>query len=105
MSKEIQKILEDHEKRILTLEEILKKKPRKILRERKSTLDFIIELKSEGFFREGKTISQIRDALHTRARIVKLTDLPAYLLRLVRNGALKRKQELVGKKKTWVYFA
>lgn len=105
MNKEIQRILENHEKRILKLEKILKKKLRRVLRERKSTESLLIELKSEGFFREERTISQIRDALHAKARIVKLTDLPPYLLKLVRNNALKRKRKLIRKRKTWVYFA
>lgn len=105
MGEDIRRILENHERRISKLEKILKKKPRKILRERKSTESLLIELKSGGFFREERTISQIRDALHAKGRIVKLTDLPPYLLKLVRGNALKRRQKLIGKRKTWVYFA
>jgi len=104
MNKEIKKILQNHEKRIAALEEILREKPKRF-REKKSTEDLIVELKSEGFFKEERTISQIRDALHAKARIVKLTDLPPYLLKLVRDNALKRKRKLIRKRKTWVYFA
>lgn len=105
MNKEIQRVLENHEKRISKLEEILKKGPRRILRKGKSTEGLLIELKSEGFFREERTMSQIRDALHAKGRIVKLTDLPPYLLKLVRDNVLKRKRKLIGKRETWVYFA
>lgn len=101
----ISKILDDHEKRISELEEILKKKTRVIVRKKKTVADLLIELKSEGFFKEKRTISQIRDALHTKGKIVNLTDLPSYLLRLVRDGELKRKRELVAKRRIWVYFA
>jgi len=105
MYKEIQRILENHEKRISKLEEILKKGLKRIPRRGKRTEDLLIELKSDGFFREERTISQIRDALHAKGRIVKLTDLPPYLLKLVRDNVLKRKRKLIGKRKTWVYFA
>lgn len=105
MSEEIKKKLENHEKRISALEKIIKKKPKITLSEKKGTEDWIIELKDEGFFNEEKTISQIRDALHAKGRIVKITDLPPYLLKLVRNNVLKRVQKVIGKKKNWVYFA
>lgn len=105
MSEEIRKILKNHEKRVSALEKILKKRPRRILRERKSTENLLIELKSEEFFREGRTISQIRDALHAKGRIVKLTDLPPYLLKLIRDDVLKRKRKMIGKRKIWAYLA
>jgi len=100
---ELKKKLEEHGKRISALEKILEKKP-KMVHEKKSTEDLLIDLKSEGFFDEERTISQIRDALHAKGRIVKTTDLPPYLLKLVRNDVLKRARKLIGKKKAWVYF-
>lgn len=105
MSEKIIKILENHERRISAIEEALKRKPRRTLLERKSTEDLLIELKNEGFFKDDKTISQIRDALHAKGRIVKITDLPPYLLKLVREGVLNRRKALIGRRKTWVYFA
>lgn len=105
MSEGVQKILEDHETRILALEKIIKKKPKMILSEKKSTEGLLLLLKDEGFFGEERTISQIRDALHTKGQIVKITDLPVYLLKLVRNDVLKRVQKVVEKRKIWVYFA
>jgi hypothetical protein len=62
-------------------------------------------LKDEGFFKEERTISQIRDALHAKGKIVKLTDLPKYLLKLVRTNVLKREKRELNKKKVWVYSA
>lgn len=111
MNEEIRKKLEDHEKRIKELEKAIlskgevKLKHKKILSEKKSTEDIIAELIAEGFFSEQRTISQIRDTLHAKGRIVKITDLPPYLLKLVRNNMLKRERKMVGKRKTWVYFA
>ena len=104
MGEDIQRVLEDHEKRISELEKIMKIKPKTILSERKGTEAWIATLKDEGFFNEERTISQIRDALHAKGRIVKITDLPFYLLKLVRNNELKRERKIVGKIKMWVYF-
>ena len=103
---ELKKKLKEHEERILALEKIIKKKgPGRILSDKKSIEDLLIELKGEGFFNERKTISQILDAIHAKGRIAKITDLPKYLLKLVRNNVLKRERMEIGKKKTWVYFA
>jgi len=102
---ELKKKLEEHEERISALEKISKTKPKVTYAEKKGTEALLLELKDEGFFNEEKIISQIRDALHAKGRIVKLTDLPPYLLKLVRNKVLKRDKRKVGKKKAWVYFA
>lgn len=105
MVEEIRKVLEDHERRISALEEHTKKKPQTNLPLKKSTEDLLVELKGEGFFNEDRPISQIREALHEKGRIVKITDLPPYLLKLVRNDTLKRTRKTIGKRKTWVYYA
>jgi hypothetical protein len=102
---EIDEILKNHERRILALEKALKKEPKKTPSGKKSTEDMLVELKTGGFFSEEKTIAQIMEALHARGRIVRMTDLPSYLLRLVRNGSLNRERKLIGKRRTWVYFA
>ena len=100
---ELRKIIEDHERRISALEKQQKpSKKSKVVKQ--ETESIILNLKDNGFFNEAKTISQIKDALHTRGKIIKTTSLPYYLLKLVRNGSLKRKQEIIEKKKTWVYF-
>jgi len=101
---ELKEKLEEHEKRIVALERIIKKRPSKLIFSgKKSVNDLLLELKNEGFFDEDKTISQIKDALHAKGRIIKVTSLPRYLLRLVRNDMLRRTRKLVGKKKFWVY--
>ena len=87
------------------MQKTVKRKPERILSEKKSMYDLLIELKGEGFFNEGRKLSQILDALHVKGRIAKTTDLPQYLLKLVRNNVLKRERREIGKKKTWVYFA
>jgi|GEM_PF-6617765 len=72
---------------------------------KKGTENVLAELKSEGFFSQERTISQIRDALHAKGRIVRVTDLPQYLLKLVRGNELRRAQKVLQKRKAWVYFA
>jgi hypothetical protein len=114
--------LENHEQRIFKLEKKFEEFEKKMMRpeiqprlgenhlkkrtpsKRKSTEDYLIELIDEGFFREKRTLSQIRDALHCKGRVVKLTDLPSYVLKLVRNNILKREKKLVNKRMVWVYF-
>jgi hypothetical protein len=107
MAEEIRKILEDHEKRISNLEKGLKPGniPRKKVAGKRGIGELILELKEGGFFREDKTITQIKDALHAKGRIVKSSSLPYYLLTFVRDESLKRRQIVDGKKKYWVYFA
>jgi hypothetical protein len=102
---ELRKKLDEHEGRISALEEIVKTKPLKRHVEEKGTEALLLALKDEEFFKEKRTISQIRDALHAKGKIVKLTDLPKYLLKLVRTNVLKREKKEIDKKKVWVYFA
>lgn len=103
--RELRKKLEEHEERISELEGIVKTKPVKRQVEERGVEAFLLVLKDEGFFKEKRTISQIRDALHAKGKIVKLTDLPPYLLKLVRTDVLKREKKEINKKKVWVYFA
>ena len=104
MDEEIRRILRNHEERISHLEKLAEKKPR-VISKTKGTEDLILDLIQEGFFSEDKTISQIREALHEKGRIVKRTDMPVYLLKLIRNGKLKRTRKTIEKRKTWVYLA
>lgn len=98
--------LEEHERRISSLEEVIGKGQKRAVTSDKTTTEgLLIKLKDEGFFRVERTISQIRDALHAKGKIVKTTDLPWYLLKLIRNDILQRKQKIIDKKKVWVYFA
>jgi hypothetical protein len=97
--------VEEHERRISTLEKSIKRESKKATSNNLTTEDLLLKLKNEGFFSVERTISQIRDALHAKGKIVKLTDLPPYLLKLVRNNILKRERKIIDKKKVWVYFA
>jgi len=97
--------LEEHEERISELEEFIKTKSLKKHVEERGVEAFLLMLKDEGFFKEKRTISQIRDALHAKGKIVKLNELPKYLLKLVRTGVVKREKMEVNKKEVWVYFA
>lgn len=67
----------------------------------------LFEMKESGFFEKKKkrTISQIRDALHAKGRIIQLHELPSYLLKLIRNGKLKRDKKVVRGKRIWIYYS
>jgi hypothetical protein len=101
---ETRRILEDHERRIIRLEESADKARNMPPVPQRGTESLFVELIREGFFREGRTMSQVRGALHAKGRIVKRTDLPPYLLKLVRSRQLKREKRTVGKREIWVYF-
>jgi hypothetical protein len=56
---EIKKKLEDHERRIEDLENLVKSGRKRVLTKEKSILDHIIQLKSEGFFDQPKGLIEI----------------------------------------------
>ncbi|MEM2102103.1 MAG: hypothetical protein QXM22_01150 [Candidatus Bathyarchaeia archaeon] len=102
---EFRKKMEELERRILALEKTTEKESKITEQKKRGTKTLLLGLKDEGFFNVERTISQIRDALHAKGKIVELTDLPPYLLKLVRTDALKRAKKEIAKKKMWVYFA
>lgn len=61
--KKISKKLGEHEKRIGNLEKIIKGRKKKVLTERKTILDHLTYLKSEGFFDEPRVIREIVNIL------------------------------------------
>lgn len=100
MNKEIQKILEHHERRIARLEGILKEKPvRKLVSRKKSILDLLIELKREGFFKQPRYLRDIVDKLASRGYHYQSSSLTEPLRRAVRNRVLGR----IKKKRKWAY--
>jgi predicted transcriptional regulator YheO len=108
MGSEIAKIEEKIsklEKRIQRLEKLVGKKSKLTNSRKKSIADVIMELKEEGFFTQRRSISEIAEKIKAKGRNVKLTSLPAYLLKLVQNNQLKRERLNEGKKRVWVYFA
>jgi hypothetical protein len=102
---QLRKKLQEHENRISLLESTVGKTPNTGSSGKSGTEGVLMELRASGFFDNGRTISEIRDAMHAKGRIVKITDLPPYLLKSVRNGTLRRERKLLGKRETWVYFA
>ena len=107
MTEEIQKILADHEKRISALEKGMSQtpKPKATRPAKKSIGDLLLDLKAEGFFKEEKTLAQISDSLRLKGWNLKRTSLPKALLKMLREGNLKRKQVTIDKKKTFLYYA
>jgi len=87
--KEIQKMLENHEKRISALEGI--KEKLKVPRKKKASItQLILELKSDGFFNKPKNWNDIQKALAERGRVYPLSSLTDPLQRLVRKRELGR---------------
>lgn len=64
---------------------------------------FIKKLYDEGYFKNPKNMNDVVSELKKIGVSIKLTDLPSYLLSLVRNGKLSREQIMNGKRKIWVY--
>lgn len=101
MSKEIQKILENHEKRISKLEEILKEKAgmsKEVKAEYTGIAKRILELRDRDFFKTPKTIREVQLELKTHGFYYMVDRVAMALLRLVRRRELRRILE-EGKKK------
>lgn len=101
MDKEIQEILENHEKRLQRLENLIagskKSKPQKA-----GLLALFQVLKDEGFFSQERTPTEILHRLaekgHTYKRVQSLTEP---LQRATKQGILNRKKKESG----WVYYS
>lgn len=98
----LEKILDNHEKRLIKLEREYIKTPKMKKSKHKSILDLLNEIKSEEFFSTKRTPREIMHRLsekgHTYKRIQSLT------------GPLQRatKQEIIKREKAeagWVYYA
>lgn len=66
---------------------------------KKGIKDYILDLKEEGFFKERKSIADVKDALESRGQIYAVTSLSGPLLDLVRNKDLGRVKE----DQKWMY--
>ena len=88
--KKISKRVENHEKRIQRLEELAKVKRGRISSKKKSVLDHVIDLKSEGFFDNPQTLSDIVHRLAEKSYHYPQTSLTEPLQRAVRQGVLGR---------------
>jgi hypothetical protein len=100
---DIQKILEDHEKRILVLE----KQPSKIKRqvEKKGLRDIIDNLINQKYFKQKRTIKDVANELAKKGYNVHTTNISGPLRDLVRSDKLKREKEKVENRSQYVYFS
>jgi len=80
----------------------LKQKPGRLLSP-KGTKSKILELIDEGFFKTGRPLQEIQEALARKGITVPVTEISPYLPELVRSGHLDRDRVLVGKRKVWMY--
>lgn len=90
---ELEKVLQDHEKRIKKLEassntsNMQKQKP---ANGRKSITDLLVELKDEGFFDEPKRVNEIVEKMAENGHHYPGSSLTEPLLRAVKNRVLGR---------------
>jgi len=96
---EIKKQLEEHEKRIESLENLFKSKGKRIITRRKSITDHLNHLKSEDFFDQPKTTQEIIDRLAYEGYHYRQQSMTEPLQRAVRQEILGR----VKKNKIWAY--
>lgn len=97
---EIKKILTNHEKRILELEKLFKKKPSELKsKQKKSITDLIIEIKNEGFFNKPKQQREIVERFEEMGFIYDTKSISDPLSRALRSRIIGRKK-ISGK---WAY--
>lgn len=104
--KQINKILQDHERRLSILE-----KKEKIVAKKGSwykpggTVDKLIKLISEGFFDKPKNLTEIISELETKDYHLKASDLTLPLRRVVRKGLLGKTKKMANGvvSKRWLY--
>jgi len=104
--KNLFKILQNHERRLAILEgsgKIVEKK--NSWYKPGSTIDKIIKLISEGFFKDLKSIKEIISELKEKDFHLKASDLTLPLRKIVREGLLKKTKQLPSGKisKKWLY--
>ena len=100
----VSKILEDHEDRINALERKNKGKSESKTNadwyKPGSTIDKLMGLFKEGFFKEGKSISEIILELKSKDYHLKSPDLTLPLRKIVRKKILRKNDKLSSK---WLY--
>ena len=63
----------------------------------------IVAIRSEGFFQEQRSLSDVREALRSRGWHYPLTSLSGAMQALVQQRELRRERVTTGKKRTWKY--
>ena len=104
--KEINKILQNHERRLCILEKKEKIIDKKGLWYKPgSTIDKLIKLISEGFFDKPKNLTEIISELETKDYHLKASDLTLPLRRVVRKGLLRKTKKIANGivSKRWLY--
>ncbi len=102
-NKDVNKKLQDHEKRIAALEKILDNVKKPKTRNNKQTLpDHIIELRDSGFFSQPKTAEETHAKLRTRYPC-KLNRVAVALVRLAGRRQLRKASKVVDKKEYQAY--
>jgi len=106
--KEINKIIQNHELRLTVLEG--KKKTTSIRKEESwyksgSTIEKVVNLISEKFFNEPRTIGDTVSELKTKDFHLKASDLTLPLRKIVRKGLLKKTKKYAdgSVSKKWLY--
>ena len=97
----IKKIIAGHEERIKKLEGDLGRGSKDTGKQRKpkSIMDFLMELKNDGFFTKPKLLKEIKTELSRRGHHYKTQSLTEPLQRAVRQRKLGR----IGEEKKWQY--
>lgn len=95
---EYDKIRRENSKLKVQIEKSPPKKPIK-----KGLYDYLISLKENGFFSEGRTIGDVKNKLAELAINCKTTTLQPYLTRLIMENLLVRKKEEREGKEAWIY--
>jgi len=100
---EIRKTLKEHDKRLGSLESLAKGKDKRAIVKKKSILDHLISLKSEGFLDQPKTTKEIIEKLAQEGYHYPSESLTEPLQRAVRQGILGRIKKKVEGKTIWAY--
>ena len=95
----IKKKLEEHEKRIGDLENLIKGRGKRAVTKKESILDRLTNLKSEGFFDQPQTAKEIMEKLAQEGYHYPQQSLTEPLQRAVRRGVLGR----IKKNKKWAH--
>lgn len=83
--------------------EVMKNQIQKTPQKDFSRSESINKLYEQGFFKEPKTLEDIRNQLEKMGIITKPSSLPSYILPLVRKEKLFREKIEKNKKKIWIY--
>ncbi|MDD5680944.1 MAG: hypothetical protein PHI59_06865 [Candidatus Omnitrophica bacterium] len=99
----IEGIIQEHEKRIIALEVILKKdKASKIKTGKKSLPDYIVELRDKGFFSKPKTAEEVHEKLE-ESYSCALNRVAVALIRLCARRALRKTYKMISGKSSIAY--